>query len=368
MTEIHNISNRHTCLTGRQVWLFFLVILAVLITPLFSYASSNISYPAQGETVGENPVFIGQATPLAAVEIWDITSIPIQVIITTADANGAWQVKISNNLPVGNRIFKTVVGGIDGPSSAITISTIAPSTVPIINYPAENQLLVRATNLSVIGMTDPVDAGKVITATANINTGPALLYDMNMGTAIVQPDGSFEISLNKPLPRGTRQIALICDGVVSDLRTVILVDPVGTLFDSVTNQPINGMTVTLYRRIPQTDPWEVCPVDISGATPGAIGGPIPPQVPSNVKNPQVSGWTGRAGEYQFLLNQPAVGQPYEYKLIVTNSSDYTFPTALPAYQVVTSTIVGSAGTAQTPSFINIFPNDPVTRTLYVDNN
>ncbi|MBI4835426.1 MAG: right-handed parallel beta-helix repeat-containing protein [Planctomycetes bacterium] len=323
-------------------------------------SASDILYPQDYKQVGPTPVFMGLAAPSVTVELWDITGgLPgTQVLTTTSDANGYWMMKVTGALSVGGHIFKPIAGGVEGQPRPITVEAVAPATVPSIISPVENEYIVTTNRPDISGNAGVTNAGQAITATVNINTTATLLYDMNIGTAFVQADGSYTINLTQPLPRGTRQIALICNGVVSDLRTIILVDPIGILFDEQTNQPLDGMEVSLWRSTTDgTFTWVLCPV---GGLPGEIGGPV------GVTNPQTSGWTGVTGQYQFLLNQPAVGVAYNYKIIVTNSSGYTFPASLPAYQTATSTIIGSAGTASIPAFINLFPGDPVTRTIYVD--
>jgi uncharacterized repeat protein (TIGR01451 family) len=323
-------------------------------------SAANILYPQDYKQVGTTPVFMGQAAPGVTVELWDITGgLPgTQVVTSTADVNGYWRMKVTGALSVGGHTFKTIAGGVEGQPRPITVEAVAPATVPVINSPGENDYIKDTNKPLITGNAGVANAGQVITATVNINTTATELYDMNIGTATVLGDGSYTINLTRPLPRGTRQIALICNGVLSDLRTVILVDPIGVLYDDVTNQPIDGMEVSLWRST--TDgafTWTLCPV---GGLAGEIGGPV------GVTNPQTSGWTGVAGQYQFLLGQPAVGTAYNYKIVVTNSSGYSFPSSVASYQAITSTIIGSAGTASIPAFIDLFPGDPVTRTIYVD--
>ncbi len=88
---------------------------------------------------------------------------------------------------------------------------------------------------------------------------------------------------------------------VSGGTVTIALDPSGIVYDSLTGEPINGVSITLR--------------NAADGTP-AVGIPE--------ANPQLSGWTGTDGEYQFT------SVPGNYYLDVTPVAGYTFPSTVVA--------------------------------------
>lgn len=113
-------------------------------------------------------------------------------------------------------------------------------------------------------------------------------------------------------------------GTASD---AVLIDPVGTVFDSQTNEPVSGATVRL--------------IDVSGGGNGGFAGGAAhvydfdgvTRAPSEVV-------TDADGIYQFPLVAPSA-----YRLVVTPPGDYRFPSTVAADQLPASRIVrtGSHG-------------------------
>jgi len=138
----------------------------------------------------------------------------------------------------------------------------------------------------------------------------------------------------------------------------ILVDPVGIVFDSKTNQPLAGATVTLIDVTGEGNggrPGEAAVVfDVDGAT----------QVPSTVV-------TAADGHYQFPLVAPSL-----YRLAVTAPTNYTFPSKvapglLPEGREINlyGSFGGSFTVSATSGVVTIdVPLDAVPGTLYLEKN
>lgn len=142
------------------------------------------------------------------------------------------------------------------------------------------------------------------------------------------------------------------------ISTNVLVDPIGIVFDSTTNQPIPGATVTL--------------IDVTGA--GNGGNPGGPAVVFDVDGvtPMPStDITDGGGMYHFPLVAPSL-----YRLVVIPTSNYGFPSKkaagdLPGGREIN--LYGSYGgnftVSEASGVVTIdVPLDPIPGTLYLEKN
>ncbi|OYZ02018.1 MAG: hypothetical protein B7Y42_02955 [Polaromonas sp. 28-63-22] len=102
-----------------------------------------------------------------------------------------------------------------------------------------------------------------------------------------------------------------CGGVTATATTTLLIDPVGVVYDSRTNQPVAGATVQL--------------IDVTGAGNGGnAGGPAVVFLGDGITAAPSQVVTGTDGSYAFPLVSPST-----YKLVVTTPAGYTFASTLP---------------------------------------
>ncbi len=215
--------------------------------------------------------------------------------------------------------------------AAVTVPDLAPS----VRY--YNQPYTRAMPLSQLGnpLYVQVEAGSCNTKSDTVETvavgiTSALTGDRETFTATeTGPNsGVFRILPSVPTQDAAAHPATAGDNVMqvlerdtltaevtdcngSTARAEILVDPSGVVYDSRTNQPVAGATVTL--------------IDLSGSdgTPGAIARVYDEDGVTSVAATQV---TDADGLFRFPI-VPAGS----YRLEVTSPADYTFPSVVPRY-------------------------------------
>ena len=142
------------------------------------------------------------------------------------------------------------------------------------------------------------------------------------------------------------------------ISTTVLVDPIGIVYDSATNQPIPGATVTL--------------IDVTGA--GNGGNPGGPAVVFNVdgvtRMPSTD-ITDPGGMYHFPLVAPSL-----YRLVVIPTTNYGFPSKVKPGDLPASretNLYGSYGgdftVSEASGVVTIdVPLDPIPGTLYLEKN
>jgi len=267
----------------------------------------GISSPTDGRTVGSTPVVIGTAGSSDTVVIKDKDG--RQVATTTADANGNFRIALSAALAIGENSLTPYVGTVSGPTINITVvAEPTPDQVPTITSPAEGQRIFGATPT----ITGEGLAGQSVSIKANDANGNLLLQEVGSGT--VDISGNYSITLTTPLPKGKNYLTVTVDGVTSDIRTVTLADPFGVVFDSLTNNPIEGAVVTIFNS------------DGSQCTPGV-------EIDAGDTNPQT---TGADGTYSFLC---ADGNYY----ITITASGYAYPSARTSFPAGRTIVTGSKG-------------------------
>lgn len=140
-------------------------------------------------------------------------------------------------------------------------------------------------------------------------------------------------------------------------QSTILIDPAGIVFDSQTNQPLAGATVTL--------------IDVTGAGNGGIpGGPAHVIALDGVTVAPSTVVTGEDGLYRF----PLVGASL-YRLQVVAPSNYVFPSKVDPGKITGRTLqlYGSYGasftvSAATGAVTLDVPLDPIPGLLYLEKN
>lgn len=175
-------------------------------------------------------------------------------------------------------------------------------------------------------------------------------HDMEEGEAHDKSDGHLDVLPDDML---TASINGCGSGPIS---TSILVDPIGVVYDSKTDMPVAGATVTL--------------IDITGAgNGGAPGGPAVVFDVDGVTRMPSTVVTDVFGMYHFPLVAPSL-----YRLQVTAPNNYGFPSKVKPGQLPatrTTNLYGSYGGEFTVSealgVVTIdVPLDPIPGTLYLE--
>lgn len=242
------------------------------------------------------------------------------VASTTSDVNGYYAVEVS--LLPGMHTLTVMDDGVEGETINIEILTSPlPLDFPRISSPA---------NGSKIQNRRPAITGK---ATPN---APVTVYNKHntieiVGIGTSDSNGNFSIIPNQDLPSGTNQIFVMDTSFnfASRICEVTFTDPEGVVFDSITNNPIQGAQVILYNA--NTD--QPC-------MPGV-------EIANGDSNPSTTGADGR-----YLFN--AVNGNYYLRV---RASGYTFPSALSGFP--RSIATGSRGERLTVAGVLLTINLPM---------
>ncbi|WP_036166985.1 DUF11 domain-containing protein [Massilia sp. 9096] len=196
----------------------------------------------------------------------------------------------------------------------------------------------------------PRNAMPVVTSASNTAATSRSVSSDEDSTKVTSGDGALAAAKNDTL---TASIEGCGTGVST---TSILVDPSGVVFDSHTNQPLAGATVTL--------------IDVTGAGNGGhAGGPARVFDVDGVTPAPSTLVTGANGGYVFPLVGPSL-----YRLQVTAPTNYTYPSKVPASQLAagrTIHLYGSYGAnfpvnEATGAVTLDVPLDPVPGALYLE--
>jgi uncharacterized repeat protein (TIGR01451 family) len=238
---------------------------------------------------------------------------------TTSDVDGDYAVGLS--LLPGTHTLTIIDDGVEGETVTIEVHTyLLPTDFPEISIPADGSQ-VQTRRPTIIGKTTP--------------NSPVTVYSKNgeidiVGIGVADSDGNFSIIPNRDLPSGTNQLFVMntTSNLTSKFCEITYIDPEGVVFDSVSNNPIQGAQVTLYNATTN----QPC-------TPGE-------EIADTDANPQT---TGADGHYSFN----AINGNYYLRV---SASGYTFPSTLSSFpRTVTTgskgeqfTIAGAALTINLP--------------------
>ena len=282
---------------------------------VFATATATITSPTGGSTVSTTPTVRGTATPAASVIIRDNGG--TAVANTTADANGNFRVTVTTPLAVGANSLTPYIGAAAGTTVNVTVVNSPPTNqVPTITSPIGGST-VNGSTPTVNGQGSP---GQTVTLTSHDANGNLLLSDVASST--VDGSGNYTISssdYSTTLVKETNYLSVTVNGVTSSIINVALTDPFGVVFDSITDTPVAGATVTLYY---DNDPgpgrtW-------IQAVPGV-------QIAAGDANPQV---TGAGGAYSyFSIN----GDFY----LDVSAAGYTYPSTRLSFPAGRSVVTGS---------------------------
>jgi uncharacterized repeat protein (TIGR01451 family) len=172
-------------------------------------------------------------------------------------------------------------------------------------------------------LTAPVTLTSQLTGDVEILT--AVETAANTGVFRIQPDVPTANAASRVVASGDGIMEVLpndvvtatvtrCGGVTVSATTTLLIDPSGVVYDDRTNQPVAGATVQL--------------IDVTGGGNGGnAGGPARVLLPDGTTPAPSSVISGADGRYAF----PAVA-PSSYRLVVTPSGGYLFPSKLPPAQ------------------------------------
>lgn len=143
------------------------------------------------------------------------------------------------------------------------------------------------------------------------NTGifriiPTVPTDDGIKVEVVKLNGTLESATNDVLTATIRE----CGGTITS--TIILVDPIGIVFDSRTNEPVSGVKVTL--------------IDVTGNGNGGKPGQPAEVIAEDLESPAPSTVTTGANGVFFF---PLVAES-RYHVIIEAPEAYTFPSTVPA--------------------------------------
>ncbi len=291
--------------------------------------------PTSSRTVGQTPTLIGHNLDNEVVIVRARTvSDPVERVVAAAraDANGNFRVVLGRDdsgtgVTIDKAALDVSVAAQDttltpycgiyvGNSSSELTVVDSPATtqVPVIDTPLTDTLLFTTTPT----ITGRAKDGQSIQVVAYNTAGTMLLTilpEAYAGTGTVQ-GGNFSVTLSRALPRGVNYLSVLVDGVSSAVFKYLVNDVMGVVFDSGTNNPINGANVTILK----SD--GTMPVEGVDIAPGTL-------------NPAT---TGPDGRYSFLTTFG------NYKVVV-EAAGYAFPTTLtdselPAGRVI---VLGSRG-------------------------
>ena len=274
------------------------------------FSPLSITTPSTGKTTDTTPTVIGTAAAGDTVTIQDITA--TVVATTTADSSGNWRVEVddADAITAGANSLRPFVGGLGGVVHSITaVASPTVSQQPTITSPSDGDRL-HGSLPTIVGQGL---ASTSVTIVASDSLGNLLLQTVGSGAT----DGSTDYStlLTTALTKGTIYVSVTVDDVASDIFTYKLTDPFGIIFDSASNNPIEGAEVSIFRAV--DDVLAVLGVDLDASD----------------SNPVT---TGSDGFYSFLT------APADYYITVT-AAGFTYPSTVSSFPAGRIIITGSKG-------------------------
>jgi uncharacterized repeat protein (TIGR01451 family) len=285
-------------------------------------SSTAILYPANGKTVDTTPTVIGSGTPGATVQILDKDDNVAGSAVV--DAGGKFSVEVTAVETGANSLTPRVLSSRGDTVSVTVEADPAPAVVPVVTSHVASARVSGSTPT----ITGQGRAGSAVIIKAHDTGGNLPLATVGSGT--VDASGDYSVTLTTALPKGTVYLASVVDDVASGKVELKFTDPFGVVFDSSTDEPVEGAVVTIFR---------------SDGTPAVVGTDLDP----GDVNPVV---TGPDGFYSFLT---ADNDYY----ITVEALGYTYPSAagsFPAGRVIVSP--GSKGETFTVAGVIIEMDHP----------
>ncbi|MEW6026496.1 MAG: hypothetical protein AB1599_04285, partial [Planctomycetota bacterium] len=326
----------------------------------------------ENKTVGQRPVIIGRTSTGNYGKVVTLVDIEGRTVGSgVSDATeGYYRIEVTVDLPITmpNNSITPYVEGIT-PGATINLNVVANPTATEV----PQMVWVTTGNNPDIDVTGGITptirpiGGKIkIKGNAKPNS-PVVVQmasklDLNVGSTVSDGAGYYEVENDDPLIRGLHTFSIVCDGVVSNLIALNLVDPAGKVFDSVTGQVIEGAVVELqYEAITGSNNW-VTPVATDIPAYLGVITPTPPGGTTGT-NPQTIGNSGFSW---------GAAEGLTFRLRVLNAPGYTFPSTQTSWQIPwtgmgytdTGVVSGTALAFRGGSFIQ--PATPVQIDIPVD--
>jgi uncharacterized repeat protein (TIGR01451 family) len=220
--------------------------------PNWEFDTLSITDPILGSTTGQTPTVIGKAPPGGTVQIKGIVG-GVTVVVGTAkaDSHGNFRGAVTSTLDLGANGLTpvwTAQPAFPGPTNTITVVASPTTTeVPLITS-LNGNTIVNPSLVQFVGGTQPTVAGQgaanqAVTVQALDANGDLLL---TAGSGTVDSSGNFSVTLSTALPASTNILSVVVSNVASALINVTLADPFGYVYNTTTNQPLQGAQVTIY--------------------------------------------------------------------------------------------------------------------------
>ncbi|MCA9400241.1 MAG: DUF11 domain-containing protein [Candidatus Omnitrophica bacterium] len=298
----------------------------------------SIDVPLAGRTTDATPTIIGTAGINTTVDIRSGPDVTDPLVATvTSDANGNFRVEVDEDdaLADGSITIYPFLGALSGGGITFTIDANVTS--------AQQPVIITPTNGTRVNGDKPTITGEGLASTAFViqasdELGNLLLQSVASGTS--GADGSINQALTTALTKGSNYVSITVNGVASDIIELKLTDPFGVVFDSISDQPINGAEVSIY--LASTDELAVPGTDLA----------------ADDVNPVT---TGTDGFYSFLT------APNDYYIVI-NTAGYDYPSVVTGFSG-RSIVNGSRGEKFTVSSTVIemdHPADPNGQVLRVE--
>lgn len=274
---------------------------------------SEIVTPADAKICSQMPVITGTTSqPNKTVMIKGTSGSAVVTVATaTSDANGKFAVEVSSATPLdaGANTLTPYVDSVAGTGvTPVVTANPTPGEQPQITSPGEGQRLkAKRPTVSGKGL-----AGQTVALYCKDASGVVSV----MGQGTVNATGDFSVIPSSDFTSGENSLYVVIAGVASPFIDVTFVDPYGIVYDSETNQPIEGAVITIQRSTDGGATW-------FNAVPGV-------DIAATDSNPQT---TAADGAYSYLT----VNGDFRFRM---SKNGYVFPsTVIPAGQPA----VGSHG-------------------------
>ncbi len=230
----------------------------------FGDANYTVNTPGDSKTVGQTPTIVGVSAANSTVILKDKDG--TQVGSITTDSSGNFTAELTGSLAAGANIITPFVNGRQGLGVSVTVAA-SPTTdqVPTITSHSAGVKLISSL---------PIIVGKGLASQSiEIKSKDTDGVLTTVGSGTVDGSGNYSVTLTTALKKGNNDLFVTVDDVASDMMSVTLTDPFGVIFDSVTNTPINGATVTLFNSdgTLTTPGVEIAATDVNPVETGADG-------------------------------------------------------------------------------------------------